>query len=180
MEEWLGLGRPTIRRAAPWLAATALLGGLFLGGQWIAWKQLVAQRVFFASNPSSHFFYLITGTPGLHLIIGVWGWQVRCLRSSFCAVSSAPGGGGLYRVVLAGHGRVLDFLVRHAGLLPIKRGWLASTQMDASRRAADSLHMWTQIVGKTRLALRPLQAHWSNVPLYVSARGLNTSAMPYG
>ncbi len=39
--------------------------------------------------------------------------------------------------------------------------------------------MWTQIVGKTRLALSPLQAHWWNVPLYVSARGLNTSAMPY-
>jgi Family of unknown function (DUF5996) len=45
---------------------------------------------------------------------------------------------------------------------------------------ADTLHMWTQIVGKTRLALSPLQAHWWNVPLYVSARGLNTSAMPYG
>ena len=40
--------------------------------------------------------------------------------------------------------------------------------------------MWTQIVGKTRLALSPLQAHWWNVPLYVSARGLSTSAMPYG
>ena len=40
--------------------------------------------------------------------------------------------------------------------------------------------MWTQIVGKTRLALSPLQAHWWNVPFYVSARGLNTSAMPYG
>ena len=45
---------------------------------------------------------------------------------------------------------------------------------------ADTLHMWTQIVGKTRLALSPLQAHWWNVPLYVSARGLNTAAMPYG
>jgi Family of unknown function (DUF5996) len=43
---------------------------------------------------------------------------------------------------------------------------------------ADTLHMWTQIVGKTRLALSPLQAHWWNVPLYVSARGLSTSAMP--
>jgi hypothetical protein len=40
--------------------------------------------------------------------------------------------------------------------------------------------MWTQVVGKTRLALSPLQAHWWNVPLYVSARGLSTSAMPYG
>jgi hypothetical protein len=40
--------------------------------------------------------------------------------------------------------------------------------------------MWTQIVGKTRLALTPLQNHWWNVPLYVTARGLGTSAMPYG
>ena len=47
-------------------------------------------------------------------------------------------------------------------------------------KTAATLHMWTQIVGKTRLALSPLQAHWWNVPLYVSARGLNTSAMPYG
>ena len=45
---------------------------------------------------------------------------------------------------------------------------------------ADTLHMWTQIVGKTRLELHPLQAHWWNVPLYVSARGLSTAAMPYG
>jgi len=48
------------------------------------------------------------------------------------------------------------------------------------QKTADTLHLWTQIVGKTRLALSPLQAHWWNVPLYVSARGLNTSAMPYG
>jgi hypothetical protein len=45
---------------------------------------------------------------------------------------------------------------------------------------ANTLHMWTQIVGKTRLALTPLQNHWWNVPLYVTARGLGTSAMPYG
>ena len=43
---------------------------------------------------------------------------------------------------------------------------------------ADTLHMWTQIVGKTRLALTPLQNHWWNVPLYVTARGLTTSPMP--
>ena len=42
---------------------------------------------------------------------------------------------------------------------------------------ANTLHMWTQIVGKTRLALTPLQNHWWNVPLYVTARGLGTSAM---
>ena len=45
---------------------------------------------------------------------------------------------------------------------------------------AETLHMWTQIVGKTRLALTPLQNHWWNVPLYVTARGLGTSAMNVG
>ena len=45
---------------------------------------------------------------------------------------------------------------------------------------ADTLHMWTQIVGKVRLSLSPMQQHWWNVPLYVSARGLTTSAMPVG
>jgi hypothetical protein len=42
-----------------------------------------------------------------------------------------------------------------------------------------TLHMWTQIVGKIRLAQTPLVNHWWNVPLYVTARGLTTSAMPY-
>ena len=44
----------------------------------------------------------------------------------------------------------------------------------------DTLHMWTQIVGKTRLALAPRQNHWWHAPLYVSSRGLTTSSMPYG
>jgi hypothetical protein len=39
--------------------------------------------------------------------------------------------------------------------------------------------MWTQVVGKIRLKLTPLVNHWWNVPLYVTARGLTTSAMPY-
>jgi hypothetical protein len=42
-----------------------------------------------------------------------------------------------------------------------------------------TLHLWTQIVGKIRLALTPLVNHWWNVPLYVSARGLTTSSMSY-
>ena len=50
---------------------------------------------------------------------------------------------------------------------------------DAWKDTAATLHMWTQIVGKTRLELTPLQNHWWNVPLYLSARGLTTSAMPY-
>ena len=46
------------------------------------------------------------------------------------------------------------------------------------KETADTLHMFTQIVGKTRVALTPTQNHWWNVPLYVTARGLTTSAMP--
>jgi hypothetical protein len=41
-----------------------------------------------------------------------------------------------------------------------------------------TLHMWTQIVGKVRLALSPPVNHWWQVPLYVSACGLTTSAIP--
>jgi hypothetical protein len=43
-----------------------------------------------------------------------------------------------------------------------------------------TLHMWTQVVGKVRLALSPPVNHWWQVPLYVNARGLTTSAIPYG
>lgn len=43
-----------------------------------------------------------------------------------------------------------------------------------------TLHLWTQVVGKVRLALSPRINHWWEVPLYVNARGLTTSAIPYG
>jgi hypothetical protein len=43
-----------------------------------------------------------------------------------------------------------------------------------------TLHMWTQIVGKVRMALSPRVNHWWQVAFYVNARGLTTSAIPYG
>lgn len=43
----------------------------------------------------------------------------------------------------------------------------------------DTLHMWTQIIGKIRLVKTTLVSHWWNVTLYVSPRGLTTSAIPY-
>jgi Family of unknown function (DUF5996) len=43
-----------------------------------------------------------------------------------------------------------------------------------------TLHMWTQIVGKVRLALSPFINHWWEVPLYVTTQGLTTSPIPYG
>lgn len=44
----------------------------------------------------------------------------------------------------------------------------------------DTLHMWTQVVGKVRLALEPMINQWWQVPLYVTVQGLTTSLMPYG
>ena len=43
-----------------------------------------------------------------------------------------------------------------------------------------TLHMWTQIVGKIRKTLTPLINHWWNVTLYLTARGVTTSPIPYG
>ena len=71
MDEWLGLGKPITRRTLPWLSATMALGILFLAGQWIAWRKLAAQHVFFKTNQSSHFFYLITGVHAVHLFFGI-------------------------------------------------------------------------------------------------------------
>jgi len=52
--------------------------------------------------------------------------------------------------------------------------------LDSWKDTYATLHMWTQMVGKVRLRLTPLINHWWNVPLYVTARGLTTSRIPYG
>jgi hypothetical protein len=43
-----------------------------------------------------------------------------------------------------------------------------------------TLHLWTQVVGKIRLAHAPMVNHWWQVPLYVTCRGLTTGPIPYG
>ena len=48
------------------------------------------------------------------------------------------------------------------------------------RETRDTLHMYTQVVGKLRLALSPFEPEWGHVPLYVTARGLTTSPIPVG
>ncbi|MBV9760084.1 MAG: hypothetical protein JO340_05940 [Acidobacteriaceae bacterium] len=53
-------------------------------------------------------------------------------------------------------------------------------RFDEWEKTCDTLHLWTQIVGKTRLALTPLENHWWNVPLYLTPRGLTTSPIPFG
>lgn len=48
------------------------------------------------------------------------------------------------------------------------------------RETRDTLHMYTQVIGKLRLALSPFEPQWANVPLYLTARGLTTSPIPVG
>jgi cytochrome c oxidase subunit 3 len=53
-----------------WRVTTAL-GVLFLAGQLLAWRQLVAQGVYMAVNPASSFFYIFTAAHGLHILGGI-------------------------------------------------------------------------------------------------------------
>jgi len=54
-----------------WLMITVALGLGFLGSQVFAWRQLVRQGAYLASNPYNSFFYLFTATHGLHLLGGI-------------------------------------------------------------------------------------------------------------
>jgi len=53
-----------------WLVTT-VLGVMFLTGQVVAWRVLVKQGIYLASNPASSFFYIFTGAHVLHLLGGV-------------------------------------------------------------------------------------------------------------
>jgi cytochrome c oxidase subunit III len=56
-----------------WLWVTAALGVLFVAGQAIAWRSLVAQGLYLATNPSCSFFYVFTVAHALHLLGGIGG-----------------------------------------------------------------------------------------------------------
>jgi cytochrome c oxidase subunit III len=55
----------------PWLAVTLVLGGGFLAGQWMAWRELADRGFYVATNASSSFFYLLTATHAIHLSGGI-------------------------------------------------------------------------------------------------------------
>jgi len=67
-----------------------------------------------------------------------------------------------------------------ANPIPVPSADWPPLPLEAWKDTYATLHMWTQIVGKVRLALTPLVNHWWNVPLYVNARGLTTSLMRAG
>ena len=52
-------------------AVTTILGVVFLIGQVVAWRQLLGEGIYLASNPASSFFYIFTGAHALHLLGGV-------------------------------------------------------------------------------------------------------------
>jgi len=74
----------------------------------------------------------------------------------------------------AGEASARDIVVSPSG-----SGW-PELPLHAWKETYDTLHRWTQLLGKIRMALTPRINHWWNVPLYVSARGLTTSTIPYG
>ena len=71
IEEWLGMGHPMARRTWPWLAATAGLGGAYLGCIGFAWRQLAADGIHLTSNPASAFFFILTGSHAAHVLVGL-------------------------------------------------------------------------------------------------------------
>ena len=63
---------------------------------------------------------------------------------------------------------------------PVAAAAWPALPLDAWQDTCDTLHMWTQIVGKIRLALAPPENHWWQVAALRHARGLTTSPMPLG
>lgn len=59
-------------------------------------------------------------------------------------------------------------------------GWPELPAPGAWQGTLETLHMWTQIVGKIRMEQTPRVNHWWNVTLYVTCRGLSTSPVPHG
>ena len=73
-----------------WLVVSVMLGVAFLASQVLAWRELVGQGIYLASNPHSSFFYVLTALHALHLAGGVFGLcylLARAARESRAAAS---------------------------------------------------------------------------------------------
>jgi cytochrome c oxidase subunit III len=64
-----------------WLMLSTLLGVIFLSGQLVIWRTLVTQGIYLGSNPHSSFFYVLTGTHGVHLLGGMVALGAVTLRA---------------------------------------------------------------------------------------------------
>lgn len=70
---FMGGLRSEVKSPAQWMYITLFLGLLFVAGQYVAWKQLSAQGLYLATNPSSSFFYVLTAAHALHVLGGLGG-----------------------------------------------------------------------------------------------------------
>ena len=78
-------GESRLSQGMYWIYVTGALGLLFVLGQFLAWRNLRAQGLYLATNPSSSFFYLFTGLHAIHLVGGIAGavyvmWRLRELN----------------------------------------------------------------------------------------------------
>ncbi|HEV3056810.1 MAG TPA: DUF5996 family protein [Vicinamibacterales bacterium] len=63
--------------------------------------------------------------------------------------------------------------------MPVDEETWPALPLEEWRDTRDTIHMWTQIVGKIRLKLAPHVNHWWQVPLYLTSRGLTTTPIPF-
>jgi cytochrome c oxidase subunit 3 len=79
-----------------WVAATGLLGALFVAGQLGAWRALARQGIFLATNPHSSFFYMLSGIHAIHLLGGLVWFAVVLARVRRLAYTPGEDGLGLF------------------------------------------------------------------------------------
>ena len=80
-------------RFSRWWLLTTVLGAAFLVGQVVVWRQLIGDGVYISSNPSSSFFYVLTGAHGVHLSGGVFALGFLLFRNwknPFGSVNRTP------------------------------------------------------------------------------------------
>jgi cytochrome c oxidase subunit 3 len=77
-----------------WLFVSLLLGFGFLASQLLAWRELVGQKIYLATNPHSSFFYLLTGLHALHLFGGLLGLSYLAIRARRETAASGVSGTG--------------------------------------------------------------------------------------
>ena len=85
----------------PWLAATGVLGALFVSGQVTAWRVLSSRGFFLAANPHNSFFYVLSGVHGVHLLVGLVWLAVVLVRARRLAYT--PGEDGLGMIATYWH-----------------------------------------------------------------------------
>jgi cytochrome c oxidase subunit 3 len=67
----MGILPPKLKSELPWLSITVALGFAFLVGQVMVWDILRHQGLYVSSNPSSKYFYVLTGAHAVHLVGGL-------------------------------------------------------------------------------------------------------------